>query len=107
MAVTPAQHILVTGPHNASHLKVPSRQELLFPAHPSLQLSLTWSISHAQEKKVLTRVTKQERGASGQEEERGGCGWVIRRDREIPLMLKRKKKILQHFLEDNHMKRGF
>ena len=83
MAVTSAQQILVTGPHNASQLKVPSRQELLFPAPPSLQLSLTWSISPVQkeEKKVLTRVMKQERGASGQEEERGGRRWVIRRDK--------------------------
>lgn len=93
MAVTSAQQILVTGHRSASQLEVPSRQELLFPVPPSLQLSLTWSISPVQkkEKKVLTRVMKQERGASGQEEERGGCGWVIRRDKEIPLMLRRKK----------------
>ena len=63
-------------------------------------------IQQKKEKKVLTRVRKQERGASGQEEERGGGRWVIRRDKEIPLVLRR-KKILQHFLEDNHTKNRF
>ena len=55
MAVTSAQQILVTGHRSASQLEVPSRQELLFPVPPSLQLSLTWSISPVQkkEKKVL------------------------------------------------------